>query len=252
MKACLALAGGVLALAAAPALAQGLITPPALPPMIVPVYPELGGTSVPSGGGNAGNADGGVDGGGAVASDTGPASGSTALASLSSQSYGASALAAAQSAGISADALAGVAQAESNFRNVPTANASSSATGVWQITSGTWNDVNQKYGLGYTATDRTDPAAQATVASYLLKEDAAAVSTATGQPATVAQTYGAYVFGPTSGSAIATADASTPLSNLVSSQALANNGMTGWTVGQFNSTMAQRLGSAAGSSVIPY
>ena len=70
-----------------------------------------------------------------------------------------------------------------------------------------------------------------------------------GQPATVVQTYGAYVFGPTAGSQLAMAAPSTPLSSFVSAQALANNNMQGWTVGQFQQVMAGRLGSTSGETV---
>ena len=103
--------------------------------------------------------------------------------------------------------------------------------------------------FGYSASDITNPTAQAAVASYIIKDYASTVSQATGQPATVLQTYGAYVFGPTPGSRIATADPSAPLSSYVSAKSLANNNMQGWTVGQFQSVMGARLGSTASTTV---
>ncbi|MGH8256350.1 MAG: transglycosylase SLT domain-containing protein, partial [Steroidobacteraceae bacterium] len=87
------------------------------------------------------------------------------------------------------------------------------------------------------------------VASYIVSSYASTVSQATSAPATVLQTYGAYVFGPSAGSNIATASDSAPLGQFVSSQALSNNNMTGWTVGQFRSVMSSRLGSAANETV---
>ena len=58
------------------------------------------------------------------------------------------------------------------FQNIPTANGSSSATGPWQITTGTCNSTVARYGLGYSASDINDPAAQATVASYIIRDTA--------------------------------------------------------------------------------
>lgn len=72
----------------------------------------------------------------------------------------------------------------------------------------------------------------------------------TGVPATVVQTYGAYVFGPTAGADMADASDNEPLSSYVSAKALANNNMTGWTVGQFYSTEAAKIGSTASSNAL--
>lgn len=83
-----------------------------------------------------------------------------------------------------------------------------------------------------------------------MRDDAVAVSRATSQPATTLQTYGAWVFGPEAGSKIAVASADTPLSALASAEALSNNGMTSWSVGQFQSVMTNRLGSAANQPVL--
>jgi hypothetical protein len=107
-----------------------------------------------------------------------------------------------------------------------------------------------KYDLPYTAADITNPAAQATVASYIAKDYATTVSNSTNQPATVLQTYGAWVYGPTAGAKMATADASAPLSNFISDTALENNHMTGWTVGEFNTVFSAKLGSTANQPVL--
>ena len=107
-----------------------------------------------------------------------------------------------------------------------------------------------KYNLPYTAADRTNPDAQAVVANYILKDYGSQVSSAIGQPATVQQAYGAWVFGPTGGASIATAtDPNAPLSNYVSAQSLANNNATGWTVGQFYSHVASKVGSLSTQTV---
>jgi Transglycosylase SLT domain len=164
--------------------------------------------------------------------------------------YGAQAAQDAAAAGINVDAMAAIGMAESNFQNVPTANGTSSATGPWQMTTGTFMQYSNANNLGYTPADITNPADNAQAASYAMAAYANAVSQGIGQPATVLQTYGAWVFGPVPGAAIATVGASEPLSNYVSAQALANNNMTGWTVGQFYSAMSSRLGSTANETVL--
>ena len=223
--------------------------PSGVPPEINPSVPEVGVTilNLPGSGTNPGT---GTPGGSTGTTGGGTPSGSgSAYDQLMATSYGAAAAQDAAAANINVDALAAIGKAESNFQNVPTANGSSSATGPWQITSGTFMQYNNQYGLGYTTADMTNPADNAQVASYIISSYANTVSQATGQPASVVQTYGAYVFGPTAGSYMATANPSAPLSEFVSAQALANNNMTGWTVGQFYSTMAPRLGSAANETV---
>jgi hypothetical protein len=104
--------------------------------------------------------------------------------------------------------------------------------------------------LGLSPSSLTDPAAQATAAPYYLQQIASTVTAATGEPATTLQAYGAWVFGPDAGAQIATATSSTPLSAIVSAQSLANNGMSNWTVGDFQTAMAARLGPAANQPVL--
>jgi len=114
---------------------------------------------------------------------------SSAMTAMLSTSYGATAVATASQTGVNAESVAAIGQAESKFQNVATANGTSSATGPWQIVTPTFLGTSQKYGLGYTAADITNPQAQAVEASYIIKDTAAAVSAATNQPATVVQTY---------------------------------------------------------------
>lgn len=225
-----------------------------VPPQIIPTYAEVGAPTfvTPSGGGSfMGDTSTGSTGSSSGSMDwTGyTPGGSSAMDAMMATSYGALAASSASQAGVAPEAMADLGQLESGFRNIGTSNGSSSATGPWQITTGTWADTVAKYNLPYTASDITNPAAQATVASYIARDYSGAVSQATGQPATVVQTYGAWVFGPVPGGKIAAADASQPLSNFVSSTALSNNNMTGWTVGQFTSTFSNKLGSSASTIV---
>lgn len=224
------------------------VAPSGVPPQIIPAVPEVGVTimQMPGSGNQPGTGSGSV--GDPTGGGSSPGDGA-AYDTMMQQSYGQAAVADAHQAGINVNALADIGQAESGFRNVLTANGSSSATGPWQITTGTFTAINQQYNLGYSPSDTNDPAAQAQVASYIIQDYANAVTQATGQPATVVQTYGAYVFGPTAGAQMAMADPTTPLCSFVSARTLANNNMQGWTVGQFQQGMAGRLGSTSGQTV---
>jgi hypothetical protein len=146
--------------------------------------------------------------------------------------------------------VAAIAQVESGFQNVGTANGSTTATGPWQFTQGTFNAVSQSNNLGFSSSDLTNPAAQAMEAPYYLQQIASTIGAATGQPASTLQAYGGWVFGPDAGAQIATASASTPLSAMASAQSLANNGMSNWTVGDFETAMTTKLGAAANQTVL--
>lgn len=189
--------------------------------------------------------------GGTPYTGTGAATGdrSNVLASLQAQPYGATAIATADKLGVNSTGVAAFAAAESDFRNVQTANGSTSATGPWQITSGTWDDTVKRFSLPYTSADRSDPNAQAVVSSYLIRSYGGATSQSLGRVATVQETYYSYVYGPAVGGKIALADASSPLSNFVPADNLANNGMTGWTVGNLQDFTSRRLGPSATSPI---
>ena len=221
-----------------------LVNPDAIPAQIIPTYKEVGITWGGMGVGNSPSTTSGTDPGSNASGS------STALNALEATAYGATAETVARQQGVNVESIAAVGEAESGFRNIATANVSSSATGPWQFTTGTFQSISNKYGLGYTAADITNPQAQATEVSYLMRDDANAVSRTTGQPATTLQTYGAWVFGATAGGQIATATDNAPLSQLVPAQALANNGMSSWTVGQFRQVMSSRLGSGADQLVL--
>jgi hypothetical protein len=171
------------------------------------------------------------------------------MSAMLATDYADAALAAADQAGINAEALASIGQVESGFRNVPTANGSSSATGPWQVTAPTWQSTVAAHGLGYSTADITNPADQAQVAAYVIKDYASAVSSATNQPATVLQTYGAYLYGPQYGARIAAEADTTPLSAIVPASSLANNGMQNWTVGDFRTTFGAKFGGSANQLV---
>jgi Transglycosylase SLT domain len=253
-----AMIGIGLGLSAGPAWAQSnptLVDPSSSAPQIVPTYWERGTWATPS---TVAGAGGPAFTGTAPVTTTQPgatttgtfAGGTDPMSNMLATAYGQTAVTAAEQIGVNPAAVAGVGQAESNFRNIPAANGTTSATGPWQFTSGTFQQVSQQYDLGYTAADITNPNAQATEAAYYLRDAALAVSNGTGQPATTIQAYGGYMFGPAYAARIATASASTPLSTVVPASFLANNGMSSWTVGQFQQTVAGRLGPAANQPVL--
>ncbi|GBR20353.1 hypothetical protein AA105894_2539 [Asaia spathodeae NBRC 105894] len=215
----------------------------AVPPQIVPEVGELGTPSFSFPGSASAQ---GASSTASTSSYSGAWGTGDAYSTMLSQSYGAAAVAAAQAQGINPDTLAAFGQIESHFSNV--GNASSSASGVWQVTDGTWNEYASK--LGLSDADRTDPAVQAKVASAIIDDYASSISATTGAAATGAQVYGAYMFGTKAGAEIASApDSQTPLSQFVSSSSLAKNNMVGWTVGQYYSTVTQRMGSGASEAV---
>ena len=128
---------------------------------------------------------------------------------------------------------------------MPAANGSTTATGVWQITQGTWDDEVRLSNLGYTRADRSDPAAQADVASNVIRRYAAATQNAAGREVSVSDVYGAYVFGPGAGAGLVTASNDTPMGAIVPARSLANNAMSNWTVGQWRGYANNALGPAA-------
>ncbi len=252
IRSCLALAvcGYVHLSSAAQAQSNPLfVNPDGIPAQIIPTFGEVGitwgttsGGSVASGGGAGTSSQSSTS---VTNSDSYQPGSSNAVNAMLATNYGSAAADAALREGVSVEAVAAIGQAESGFRNVPTANGSSSATGPWQFTAPTFLSVSQQHGLGYTTADVTNPQAQAVASAYLMHDYATTVSQASGQPATTLQTYGAWVFGTQAGANIATASPTTPLSDLVSAQSLSNNGMTSWTVSQFRQVMSNRLGSTA-------
>jgi len=231
-------------------LAQSIGPVVSQPAMVVPVYPELGtGVVVPAPQSPYQTPQGQGSGNTGISGSSGSGNSSSAMALYEQAGYATEGEAIASQLGLNADALAGIAYAESHDTNVPDSNGSTSAYGVYQITQPTWNSIVSEYGLPYTAADMTNPADQSVVAGYILQNYSQSVGTAIHAPPTVIQSYGAWVFGAGPGSEIAAASADTPLSQYVTAQDLANNGMQGWTVGEFQQNMAQRLGGTANEPV---
>ena len=234
-----------------------LINPDGLPEQIIPTFEEVGITWNSASASGGGEASDGVGGGTSAPGSTtapgnhqsGGSGGEAVLDAMMAQSYGQTAYSTAVALGNNPSAEAAFGQLESNWRNVATANGTSSATGPWQITGPTWNEYVSRHNLPYTAADRSNPEAQAVVSNYILRDYASKISAQIGTSATVSQTYAAWVYGPGAGANIARATSDAPLSNYVSATNLANNNMTGWTVGDFNSYITRKVGSVATQTV---
>lgn len=221
------------------------------PQFVNPQYPEVGigvyvappASTATGGGSSTGSSDFGTG------SDGTTTDGSN-LSELEAQSYGQSAVTAAQNLNLDPNALADIASVESNFENVGDAGGTTTATGPWQVTQGTFNYINQEYGLGYSASDINNPDDEAVVASYTIQNYAQQLQNLTGSPPTIAQTYGSYEFGPEYGNALATAPSSATLGSIVPASYLSNNNIpASTTVGQYYAQESAKLGTTASNSV---
>jgi hypothetical protein len=217
------------------------------PQFVNPQYPEVGiGVYVapPASTSTSGDTSSG-DGSGSTTGASG-----SALSTLESEDYGSAAVADATNLNENPNALADIASVESNFENVGDAGGTTSATGPWQVTQGTFNYINQEYGLGLSPSDINNPTDEAEVAAYTINNYAQQMQSLTGSPPTIVQTYGSYEFGPEYGNALATAPSSATLGSLVPAKYLANNQIpASTTVGQYYANESAKLGSTANDSV---
>lgn len=203
-----------------------------------------------------------ISGSGSVVSTTTTNGSSTdALQSMYSQSWGYAAAQNASALGVTPDALAATCVVESGCRNVYTANGNSSITGAFQMSNGTYNEALQKAlasnpSLASSITNtgisgQQDPATQAVAAAQYLKDAATSLQNAGISNPTALDTRAYYNFGPQRGAQIATANDSALMSSYVPSNQLASNGISsGETVGQWKSSIAAKMGSAASSPIL--
>ncbi|MGL5643182.1 MAG: transglycosylase SLT domain-containing protein [Metamycoplasmataceae bacterium] len=101
--------------------------------------------------------------------------------------------------GVKASNMTSIGMVESNLK--PNAkNTKSSATGLFQFTGGTWNDMVTKYGAQYgipKGTKPTDPAANSLMAAMYIKENNDIYSQQFGSDAGLTETYLGHFLGPT-------------------------------------------------------
>jgi hypothetical protein len=237
-----------------PVQVQPYVPEPGLPLITIPQGTLNPFPSDPAGGSTGGDSTGGgsTGGDGVVAS-------SDALTTMLGQPWGATAVANAQSLGVNPSALAATCVVESGCQNVT---GTGTVAGAFQMTASTFTAmvnaaVAQNPNLASQIVPglagQMDPATESIAASEYLLQGAQALQNAGVSNPTVLQIRGYYNFGP-SGAALATAAASQTMAQVmpnVSQATFAKNGVTpGETVGQWQASVAAKIGNAAGQSVL--
>ena len=253
----------LLAIGMAPARpAQATPQPEAIqgiPQQIVPQAAEvgLGNFTIQTGQGVFGGGSSGSSGGsGSTGSSGGEQTDSAALDTMLGQSWGAAAQQAAEGTGVNASALAATCVMESGCQNLTN---NSGATGAFQMFPAAYSD-GLKTALAADPSlasqivpgtaGMNDPATESIAASgYLLQASQALQNGGVTAP-TVLDARGYYEFGPTASVPLAQASDSDLMSTYVSNTALSNNQMPSTeTVGQWRSSVASKLGSAASAPI---
>ena len=256
-------ASGALAAQAANADPQ-VVLPNGLPVQVKPTYSEPGlpAFSFPTGGGSLlGGSTGSVDtgnggGDGSTSAGSGSSGGSgDAYNTMMAQSWGSAAANAAGAMGVSATALAATCVMESNCQNVG-ASGGGSASGAFQMINSTYTaDINGA--LAYDPAisgsivsglaGQMDPTTEAYAASYELRGDALLLEAKNIDNPTVLDARAVYQFGAGAGPAVAAAQNSDNIAQLtgLSAASLAANGLNASsTVGEWRSTIVNKLGSS--------
>ncbi|NHN86056.1 hypothetical protein GOB93_15605 [Acetobacter musti] len=241
--------------------AQTINVPAGLPAHVNATYQELGlGEWTP----DTTSTTQTMNGSGTVTSSgTTGVSDSDALQTMYQQSWGYEAPQNAQALGVNPSALAATCVVESGCTNLYTAGNGNTITGAFQMSDGTYNEALQQAlasnpELASTITSGTagqqDPATQAVAAAQYLKDAATSLQSAGIATPTALDARGYYNFGPTGGTQLAQADASTLMSDAlpsVSQSTLAKNGITSTeTVGEWRAAVAAKMGSAAYQPVL--
>lgn len=234
-----------------------------VPQQIIPEVGEAGlpAFTMPTGGGSIGSTSPGTGAPGAANSGgAGASTDSSALDTMLGTAWGASAQQSAQALGVNASALAATCVVESGCQNVA---GTGSITGAFQMTSATYQsslaaalaqDPNLAANIVPGLAGQSDPATQAIAAAEYLKQGAQYLENNGVASPTALDVRGYYNFGPQGGDAIANAQDSDSIANALSMYTpaqLAENGITGGeTVGQWRSSVASKMGSAAGAPVL--
>jgi hypothetical protein len=250
-----------------------VVVPYGLPVQVIPKYQETGvnfsfptggitssggtgGTGDPSGNGSTGG-----DTGGGVAGTGGSDNGGSAYNTMMAQSWGTAAENAAMAMGVNPSALAATCVMESGCQNTP-AGSGGSASGAFQMINSTYTaDIAAAVALDPSIADsitsglagKMDPGTEAYAAAYDLMNDAQILQNAGITDPTVLDTRALYQFGQSGGIQVATADPSANLESLVnlSPASMAANGITSTTtVGQWQQTIANKLGASANQVVL--
>jgi len=265
--------GAMLGTAAHAQISTQVVVPSGLPVQVIPKYQETGitfsfpaggitssggtgGTGEPSGTGSAGG-----DTAGGVAGTGGSDNGGSAYNTMMAQSWGTAAENAAMAMGVNPSALAATCVMESGCQNTP-AGSGGSASGAFQMINSTYTaDIAAAVALDPSIADsitsgldgKMDPATEAYAAAYEIMNDAQTLQNAGVTDPTVLDTRAIYQFGQGAGTQVATADPSENLESIVnlSPASMAANGITSTTtVGQWQQTIANKLGASANQVVL--
>lgn len=101
--------------------------------------------------------------------------------------------------GVKGSNMTSIGMVESNLK-ASAKNTKSSATGLFQFTSGTWKDMVKRHGAAYgipEGTKATDPAANSLMAAMYIKENNDIYSQQFGKDAGLTETYLGHFLGPT-------------------------------------------------------
>lgn len=238
------------------------VTMNGVPEQVIPAVPEvgLGSFTMPTGTSSIGS-----DGSSSTETRSKDTATGVALSGISydtmmAQSWGALAASNAQTLGVNPVAVAATCVVESGCQNVT---GSGSITGAFQMMNSTYtaamsSAVAEHPELASAATSglagQNDPATQSIAAAQYLKEAAQNLQTNGVSNPTVLDARGYYNFGPTYGSALAKADGSAPMSDVLSgmsSRTLAANGISSTTtVQQWRDSVAAKTGPSAASQFV--
>ena len=259
-RSCLIVIATAAVAAAAPmiALAQQATTLDGPPVQVAPYVLEPGVPNIviPTGTPTPLATGGGTDGSGSGGNSSG---GSDALNTMLGTPWGAQATANAQALGVNASALAATCVLESGCQNV----SGSGAQGVFQMFPAAYQEglqnalaANPQLASQIVpgSAGMNDPTTEAIAASgYLMQANQALENAGISNP-TVLDARGYYNFGPANGIQLAQANPSETMAEAmpnVSAATLAANGISpGETVGQWQASVASKIGSAAGQTVL--
>ncbi len=136
-----------------------------------------------------------------------------------------------------------IAKAESNL-NPNAKAATSSATGLYQFTKGTWKDMVYKYGkeTGIRMSDIKNPQANAIMGALFVSNNKKELSSYLGREATLGEVYSAHVLGVGTAKKLLNVPDSTPVSKVLPQKVLAANSfMRGKTVGQLKRIFERKV-----------
>lgn len=205
-----------------------------------------------SGTGNGNGVAGGTGGGGVGSGEP--------LSTMLGQPWGAAAVSNAQALGVNASALAATCAIESGCQNI---GGPGSVAGAFQMTAATYTAMinaataqnpNLASQVVPGLAGQMDPATESIAAAEYLHQGAQYLQNNGISNPTVLDVRGYYNFGPQGGAQLANAQDSNSIANVLNMYTLAQlaaNGITpGETVGQWRSSVANKIGNVAGQSVL--